>query len=531
MKGKKILLTGAALGSLALFAPDTSHAIRVWSASTQHFLDINFLIQTWIRYQQLSKENRPNFVKAPESNIDTSFRRIRFRLGGTYNKWFKFNFVMRLNNTGRESYIAPFGGQPAGYLRQGGLLGGRNFALHELDLKFDISKMIGAEGVIIDAHLGFPRLPLGREQYGRTGFDNLESDRTFATLRWTHLTVANVTGRAYGGYVHLRKSTKAKGMRKFTFDIFGGVFDGFKGIEQPWDMTYVGLKCNPNAVTNNGRCDDEGEILPDPQPAKNIAQMRGNSTDSFLYIARMTFMLGKPEGKPKGLNWLYRDTYLGKRKGITLGFSYATQSGIDQELITDVQGPIPGYNGKGFPKNGAGSVQVRVPYLILPNPFDNFNDVVNNPVNMQMYGADLAIHYGPVTIIGEYGQNKFTGLWLGPSNTDESITNTWIIGKAAFAINPKSNHLIEPYVSYYIWDPEIKEVGGKAYGDAANFIKGNVNGKDGATLGKLQVTSVGFNYWYTPAKLLGWTFEYQTIDEERNDIKNDSFTVQFRFVF
>ena len=525
MKGKKTILAGAALSSLALFAPDTSHAIRVWSASTQHFLDINFLIQTWIRYQQLSDENRPNFVKAPESNIDTSFRRIRFRLGGTYNKWFKFNFVMRLNNTGRESYIAPLGGQPAGYLRQGGLLGGRNFALHELDLKFDISKMIGAEGVIIDAHLGFPRLPLGREQYGRTGFDNLESDRTFATLRWTHLTVANVTGRAYGGYIHLRKSTKSKGMRKFTFDIFGGVFDGFKGIDQPWDLTITdfsassGMKC-PNSF------------------AQCLSQLRGNSTDSFLYIARMTFMLGKPEGKPKGLNWLYRDTYLGKRKGITLGFSYATQTGIDQELITDVQGPAPGVKGNGQAGNGFGTVQVRVPYLILPNPLANktvYNNVVNNPVDMQMYGADLAIHYGPVTLIGEYGQNKFTGLWLGTSNTDESITNTWIIAKAAYAINPRSNHLIEPYVSYYIWDPEIKEAqcGSNtcAYGDAANFIKGNVNGKDGATLGKLQVTSVGFNYWYTPAKLLGWTFEYQTIDEERNDIKNDSFTVQFRFVF
>jgi hypothetical protein len=531
MAGKKILLAGAVLSAFTM-STEPAHAIRVWSASTQHFLDINFLIQTWIRYQQLSDQNRPNFVNAPESNIDTSFRRIRFRLGGTYNKYFKFNFVMRLNNTGRESYIAPFGGQPAGYLRQGGLLGGRNFALHELDLRFALHEMFGMEGWIVDAHLGFPRLPLGREQFGRTGFDNLESDRTFATLRWTHLTVANVTGRAYGGYLHIRKGNKAKGFRKITFDLFGGVFDGFKGIEQPWDMTYVGLKCVPGGGGDPTKCDHTDDIEPDPVPAKKLAQMRGNSTDSFLYIARMTLMFGKPEGKPKGLNWLYRDTYLGKRKGVTLGVSYATQTGIDQELITDVQGPIPGYNGKGFPVNGAGSVQVRVPYLILPNPFKNFNNVVNNPVNMTMYGADLAIHYGPLTLIGEWGQNKFTGLWIDNTKTDESITNTWIIGKLAYAINPKSNHLIEPYVSYYIWDPEIiEDSAGNAYGDAANFIKGNKNGKDGATLGRLQVTSVGFNYWYTPAKLMGWTFEYQMYDEERNEIKNDAFTVQFRFVF
>ncbi len=523
MKGERLLLAGGVLSSALLMSPETSHAIRVWSASTQHFLDINFLIETWIRYQQISEENRPNFVNAPDSNIDTSFRRIRLRMGGSYNKYFKFNFVMRLNNTGREAYIAPFGGQPPGYLRQGELLGGRNFALHELDLKFDLGKMLGMEGWIIDAHLGFPRLPLGREQYGRTGFDNLESDRTFATLRWTHLTVGNVTGRAYGGYVHMRKGNKGKGFGKITFDLFGGVFDGFKGIDQPWDMTYVGVKCdNPKNCT---------KIEPDLHPAKHLAQLRGNSTDSFLYIGRLTLMLGKPEGKPKGLNWLYRDTYLGKRKGVTLGVSYATQSGIDQELITDVQGPAPGYGGTGAPINGAGSVQVRVPYLVLPNPFSNFDDVVNNPVNMTMYGADLAIHYGPLVLIGEYGQNKFDGLWLGPNNTNESLTNTWIIAKAAYAINPKSNHLVEPFVSYYIWDPEIKEVNGKAYGDAANFIKGNSNGKDKATLGRLAVTSVGFNYWYTPAKLFGWTFEYQMIDEQRNDIKNDAFTIQFRYVF
>ncbi len=522
MAGKRLLSAGAALGALALFSSEPAHSIRVWSASTQHFLDINFLIQTWIRYQQLSKENRPNFVNAPESNIDTSFRRIRFRLGGTYNKYFKFNFVMRLNNTGREAYIAPFGGQPAGYLRQGELLGGRNFALHELDLRFAIHEMLGMEGWIVDAHLGFPRLPLGREQFGRTGFDNLESDRTFATLRWTHLTVANVTGRAYGGYIHIRKGNKAKGFRRVTFDLFGGVFDGFKGIDQPWDMTIsnkAGPPPNPKCPNNFAQC---------------LSQMRGNSTDSFLYIARLTFMLGKPEGKPKGLNWLYRDTYLGKRKGVTLGASFATQSGIDQELITDVQGPAPGVKGNGDLANGFGTVQVRVPYLILPNPLasqTNFDNIVNNKVNMQMYGADLAIHYGPLTLIGEYGQNKFTGLWLGSSAPDESITNTWTIVKAAFAINPRSNHLIEPYASYYIWDPEIKDIGGNAYGDAANFIKPSNQSRDQATLGALSVTSIGFNYWYTPAKLFGWTFEYQMIDEERNDIKNDAFTVQFRFVF
>ncbi|WP_461831806.1 hypothetical protein [Aquifex sp.] len=65
----------------------------------------------------------------------------------------------------------------------------------------------------------------------------MESDRTFATLRWNHLTVANVAGRSYGGYIHVRKGNTAKGFKRITWDAFLGIFDSFKGIEQPWDET------------------------------------------------------------------------------------------------------------------------------------------------------------------------------------------------------------------------------------------------------------------------------------------------------
>ena len=508
MKKKWIALVSL----LSLSSFDPSFSIRVWSPSENQFLDINFLIQTWIRYQNISDKNRPNFINADDP-IDTSFRRIRLRFGGSLNKWFKFNFVMRLNNTGRDAYVAPFGGQPAGYLRQGGLLGGRNFALHELDLKFALHELLNTKNWIIDLHLGFPRVPLGREQYGRTGFDNLESDRTFATLRWTHLTVANVTGRSYGGFIHVRKGNDAKGFRRITWDAFFGIFDGFKGIEQPWDETVRGT--NAQGICN----------------AACLSQLRGRSKDTFLYTFRTTLMFGKPEGKPKALNWLYRDTYIGKRKGITIGLSFAMQNDIDQELISDTQGPAPGVNGRGVPTPGAGSVQVRVPYLILPNPVQT-PEVRNNPVDMRMYGADLAIHYGPFTFIVEAGQHMFKGVFLDAQKPSEDFKNRWFIVKTAYAINPKSVTVFEPYISYYIWDPDIKEDSrGRAYGDAANFIRANRFGKEGATLGRIGVTSVGINIWYTRAKLMSFTLEYQKIDEERNEIDNDAITFQFRFVF
>ena len=517
------LVAGAGLGLAALFTPDVAQAIKIGSPSQSHFLSINFLIQSWLRYQQISDENRPNFVKA-DNRVDFSFRRIRLRMGGSYNKWFKFNFVMRLNNSGREAYMAPFGGQPAGTIRQTGVLGGYTFALHELDLKFAIDKMIDTKGWIADLHVGFPRVPLGREQYGRTGFDNLESDRTFATLRWTHLTVGDVTGRSYGGFIHLRKGTKAKGYRKITWDGFFGIFDGFEGIRQPWDKTM-----STEVDFSGAACASAGEAG-FPGTAKCISQMRGNETDSFLYTFRTTLMFGKPEGKAKAYNWLYRDTYLGKRKGVTLGFSYARQDNIDQELITDVQGISPGVAGNGKMVNGAGTVQTRLPYLILPNPFSN-PEVINHKVDMQMMGVDFAWHHGQFLFTAEAGQVSFKNVWLSPSNTSESFDNKFFIVKGAWLINPKSVHKFEPYLSYYVWDPEIVEVNNVAYGDAANFVRPNKKGKAGATLGKLKVTSVGINYWYDRAKLLGVTLEYQMIDEERNDIKNDAITLQFRFVF
>lgn len=433
----KFKVLGSGILAFCMLSPEFSHAIRLSGPAEEQYLDINLLVQTWFRYQKISDENRPNFVNAPSGNFDTSFRRIRVRMGGSYNEWFKFNFVFRLNNTGRDAYIAPFGGQPQGYLREGGILGGRFFSLHELDLILVPSRMFDAKGWTIDLHLGFPRVPLGREQYQRV-YDNFEVDRSLSTERWTHFTVGNVTGRSYGGFIHLRNSNNGQGFKNITWDGFLGIFDGFKGIGQPWDET----------VRNGtgGACD-----------AACLSQLRSNSKDSFLYTFRTTLMIGEPEGNPRIYNWLYKDTYFGRRKGITLGLSYAMQNDIDQELITDTQGPAPGLAGSGNYLAGAGSVQVRLPYLVLPNPIQVAN-VRNHPVDMQMYGADIAIHYGPFTLLGEVGQHQFKGVWLSNTLPSVDFKHKWLITKAGWVINPGRVHLWEPYVSYLVWDPDIKWV-------------------------------------------------------------------------
>ena len=105
MKNKKVM--GAFLLTAVLFTPDLSHAIRLSGTSEDQYVDINFLMQIWFRQQDISNENRPNFVNASDRS-DIFFRRVRLRFGGSVNPWFKFNFVLRDNDFGRDPYDAPF---------------------------------------------------------------------------------------------------------------------------------------------------------------------------------------------------------------------------------------------------------------------------------------------------------------------------------------------------------------------------------------------------------------------------------------
>lgn len=527
---KKHLLTSSCL-ALLLFSPEFSHAIKLSTSSEEQYLDINFLIQTWFRHQNISDQNRPNFVNA-SSRDDVFFRRIRIRFGGSVNQWFKFNLVLRDNDFGRDPYDAPFGGQPTHAKRQSN---GNTGYIHEFDLILVPSAMTDLKGLTVDLHLGYPRVPLGREQFQRA-YDNIDLDRTNATLRWTHLAIGDVTGRSFGGYVHLRTPPKGQGYSKITFDAFVGAFSSFKNVKNPWDDTVVGVS------NNTPLC---GYTTPNPNISTCLSKARGNSSNNPLYTFRATLQLGDPEGRPAIYNWLYRDTYIGKRKGITLGVSYAFQNKIDQHIVTDTQGISAGVLGNGSPYNGAGTVNVRIPYLILPNPIGVNSTTVSqslldNKVNMRFYGADLAWHHGPISFLAEIGQVKFEKLLLtdGANNLypNQSIKNSFWIVKAGYLLNEKSPHKFEPYISYSEYKPQIVIVGSGAnarlYGDATNFVGANqlTAGQDRSTLGKIKQLGLGINYYYRNENFR-WTIEYTKFDEERNKINNDAITIQFQWIF
>lgn len=502
---------GILFGGLASMLAAPAQAVMVYKnpEKGQH-LNIMTLVQTHFRYQEVNDSDRPNFVDGDDS-FDTSFRRIRLRLNGGVTPWFKFNWVMRLNRSGQEAFLTPFGGSPSSFDRQNGRFGDE-FNLHELDLIFALDKMFDTGNSIWDAHLGFPRVPLGREQYAASGFSEFASDRQFSTLRWTHLTVGDVTGRSLGGFIHTRQHLiENQGYRKTTLDLFGGVFDGFKGVEQPFDETVRGFDGTQ------------------PSPS-DIFAVRGTGSDDPLFTLRAALALGDPEGKPKGYHWLYSDTKLGRRHGLTLGASFATQSDIDQELLTDTQGPLPG-----FPNDGAGSAQTRVPFLFLPNPFAN-PAVIGNGVDMTYYSFDFGWHHGPYTLIGEFGRVKFDDVLIGDSLADNGpagvhnnlsgheLENDYFIAKAAYAYNAGGGHVFEPFVTWSRWDPDTVTLTNPS-GGTRTFGDGPVAGQD---LGRIDTTEVGVAYWYKNSAF-GAGLSYQFNKEENNDFDNDALVVNFRF--
>jgi len=525
----KLLLSGILAASL--LSPEFTHAIRLSGPAQEQYLDINFLIQLWFRHQDISSNNRPNFVNASDRD-DVFFRRVRLRFFGSVNPWFKFNLVLRDNDFGRDPYDAPFGGQPTHSKRQSNRNTG---TFHEFDAILVPSAMIDTKGITIDLHLGYPRVPLGREQFQRA-YDNIDLDRTNATLRWTHLAIGDVTGRAFGGYAHIRASNNKSGYSKITFDGFIGAFGGYKNVKNPWDETIVGVG------SSTPLC---GYTSANSNIASCLSQARGNSSNNPLYTFRATLQFGEPEGRPQVYNWLYRDTYIGKRKGITVGVSYAFQNKIDQHIITDTQGISPGFLGNGSPSNGAGTVNVRIPYLLLPNPIGVNNPAVsnsllNNKVDMKFYGVDFAWHHGPFSFVAEAGQVKFSKLLLIDNANNlypnRSIKNDFWLVKVGYLINPQSTHKFEPYISYSEYKPQIVMVGtgssARLYGDATNFVGANqlTAGQDRSSLGKIKQTGIGINYYYRNENFR-WTIEYTKFDEQRNKIDNDAITVQFQWIF
>ncbi len=133
-----------------------------------------------------------------------------------------------------------------------------------------------------------------------------------------------------------------------------------------------------------------------------------NYTDSKnwspLWSARVAISIGDPEMKKYKLG--YKQTYFGKRNGITIGLNYGHQGeGIDRT------------KSKKFDKN-------------------------------EMYGIDVLANYGPVDLVGEYDILKRD--WSDGTSYSDKV---WII-KAGYNFKLANGQFVQPTVSYSVFDPD-----------------------------------------------------------------------------
>ncbi|RMD46249.1 MAG: porin [Aquificota bacterium] len=124
---------------------------------------------------------------------------------------------------------------------------------------------------------------------------------------------------------------------------------------------------------------------------------------SPLLTARVAVSIGDPEMKKYKLG--YKQTYFGKRNGVTIGLNYAHQgNGIDRD------------KNKKFDKN-------------------------------ELYGVDLLANYGPVDIAAEYDIMKRN--WNDGTNYKDTV---WEV-RAGYLI-PIGKQFIQPVVSYEKFKPD-----------------------------------------------------------------------------
>ncbi len=155
---------------------------------------------------------------------------------------------------------------------------------------------------------------------------------------------------------------------------------------------------------------------------------------SPLWSARVALSIGDPEMKKYKMG--YKQTYFGKRHGVTIGLNFAHQGeGTDRKARK--------YNSSGT--------------LIRDAKFDK----------NEMYGIDILANWGPVDLAGEYDilkrdwSNGQVGSFSGKSYTDK----VWIV-KAGYLYKLPNGQFIQPTVSYSVFDPDSN--GNSIYGKKKN---------------------------------------------------------------
>ena len=230
--------------------------------------------QSWATYTQnmqvynsLQKRYEP-----VEDRLNFQFRRARFGLKGQTSDFFRFTAIVAYDLTGRDLYSASSGGVNTGSLP--------GFGLWDAFGEWKLSR----KKEWLNLTFGWFRPQLSRESItGAWATSSFEKAMSQNYIR-THLTGIG-SGRASGvnvGGLLVNKNDKV--IAQYNIGVFS-----------PQWLKYSG---NSAGINN-----------------------------SLLTSARMVFFIGDPEMKKYGIS--YQTNYFNKRKGLSLGISYANQGPTD----------------------------------------------------------------------------------------------------------------------------------------------------------------------------------------------------------
>jgi hypothetical protein len=230
--------------------------------------------QSWATYTQNMKvyNTLQKGYESVEDRLNFQFRRARFGFKGQMSDQFRFTFIGAYDLTGRDLFSATSGGVNTGSLP--------GFGLWDAFGEWKLSK----KNEWLNLTFGWFRPQFSRESItGAWATSSFEKAMSQNYIR-THLTGIG-SGRASGLNVGgLLVNNNDKVIAQYNLGVFS-----------PQWLKYSG---NSAGINN-----------------------------ALLTVARMVFFVGDPEMKKYGIS--YQTNYFNKRKGLSLGISYANQSATD----------------------------------------------------------------------------------------------------------------------------------------------------------------------------------------------------------
>jgi hypothetical protein len=367
---KKLGLALAGLGAAALIAGTANAGPKFYFGEGKD-LEVFLMGQIWGVYG--TNVEIPGETNLKDNKGDIYIRRGRFGFKGHLMKNLSWKIWFAHDNLGRDDL------NPVDAARGAVKTSGLTYSKFEV---WDAYFTWSADKQFANFSLGYFRPQIGKESI-TSGFAVLSFEKGLPNFYVRR----HIIGKPDKGTNE--KLGRASGNGRIFLVNWGGLYKS-----QGWSLNWnLGVGDNQNYTTSQKW--------------------------SPLWSARVAVSIGDPEMKKYKLG--YKQTYFGKRNGVTVGFNY-------------------GYQGEGVDRTKSSK------------EFDS----------NKMYGIDILANYGPVDLFGEYDILKRD--WADGTDYSDKV---WTV-KAAYNFKLANGQIVQPAVAYGVFDPDSN--GNSIYGKKKNTI-------------------------------------------------------------